>query len=197
MNLKELLHLYYPVPDKSVKALLEKCVEFKLSKGECAIYQGEHSHYAYFVFDGFYRLSNCMVNGHEDTVCFGSNGVFVASVHSFQYNMPSVFTLEAVTDCTGLKISHRDLHELMDTDNNILRWFAEFAIFQIYCLERRYMLMRNPDATMRYIEFLKIQKDRAKVIPLKYIAQYIGVASETLSRIRAKLLKTNTDTNNL
>lgn len=187
MDLKEFLDQYSHVSDRSVNELADKCTEFNLKKGECAIREGEVSHYAYFVFDGYYRLSNCLDSGHEDTVCFGSGGVFVTSVHSFQYGLPSVFTLEALTDCVGLKISHRNLHAIINDSEEILRWFKEFSIYQLYCLERRYMLMRNPDATERYKEFLRIQKDRAKVIPLKYIAQYIGVTSETLSRIRARL----------
>lgn len=189
MDLRELLHQDYPVSDSTVDLFRKKCTPYTLRKGECAITQGAVSHHAYFIFDGYFRLCNCAEDGREDTICFGSGGDFVVSLHSLQHDMPSVFSLEAITDCHGLRISLRNFREIIESNEEMLRWIARFAVDQIFFFEKRYMLMRNPDATARYMEFLRIQKDRALNIPIKFVAQYIGVTSETLSRIRARIRK--------
>ena len=41
-------------------------------------------------------------------------------------------------------------------------------------------------AEQRYINLIKDQPEILKIVPLQYVATYLGITKETLSRIRAK-----------
>jgi hypothetical protein len=54
-------------------------------------------------------------------------------------------------------------------------------------LEHRLFQFHTMDATERYALLLKDQPHFVQQIPLTYLASYLGVSLETLSRIRAKI----------
>jgi len=56
-----------------------------------------------------------------------------------------------------------------------------------YKQEQRLYMMRKHDASLKYNYFLEHYADFQKQIPQKYIASFLGIAPETLSRIRNKL----------
>ena len=58
-----------------------------------------------------------------------------------------------------------------------------------YCnfLEKRVQSLQMESATQRYQKLMNTDPDVIKRVPIKFIASYIGVSSETLSRIKGKL----------
>jgi hypothetical protein len=52
--------------------------------------------------------------------------------------------------------------------------------------EERVYICRIPDARSRYQHFMETRQELVNRIPLKYIASYLGITLETLSRLRAK-----------
>ncbi|MES2446341.1 MAG: hypothetical protein V4546_04120 [Bacteroidota bacterium] len=52
-------------------------------------------------------------------------------------------------------------------------------------MQRRVALRESKPAKDRYLELIAAQPSIAKRIPLLYIASYLGITAESLSRVRA------------
>lgn len=86
----------------------------------------------------------------------------------------------------------------METHPELVRWMLDLALGQIFCLEKRYVNFSSSSASVRYRRFVgyfnkvtRLIKEPwfAQRIPLKYIAQYLGIAQSSLSRIRRDLMQ--------
>lgn len=185
MTLKELLHQNYPVGYAAVEAMEKVCRKVTVRRGDPVIQQGKVCHDLIFVTDGLFRV----VFRHdltEETVCFGMTGDPFTSMHSYYRGEPAQYSFEAIEDSECLLLAFDDFRRLQKEHPDILEWTAQLLSEQIYAFERRYVYLGTNDAYSRYATFLQLRSDIINRIPLKYIAQYIKVKPETLSRVRAR-----------
>lgn len=185
MKIGELLHLNYPVCDEAVAAVERACRRATVRRGEAVIRQGEVCHDIVFVTDGLFRV----VFRHgddEETVCFGMDGDPFTSMHSYYRGEEAQYSFEAIEDSECLLLDFDSFRILQEEYTELLMWFARLLAEQIYAFERRYVHLGTTDAYSRYVSFMQLRSDIVNRIPLKYIAQYIKVKPETLSRIRAR-----------
>lgn len=68
-------------------------------------------------------------------------------------------------------------------------WWQAYLFDGMFVFEHKYAYFAMKDAYERYITFIGKRPELAKEIPVKYIAQYLNISRETLSRIRAKYAK--------
>ena len=84
-------------------------------------------------------------------------------------------------------MSHHDLNNLFDNireGNSIGRKMAEqFFVGK----QKRELSLLTKTAEERYYSLFKHQPQLIKEIPLKYIASYIGITPQALSRIRSRI----------
>ena len=72
----------------------------------------------------------------------------------------------------------------MDENHDLAFWMRNVLIEQVYAFERRYVYLGTYDAYARYEQFIKMRPELFTRIPLKYLAQYLKITPQTLSRIR-------------
>lgn len=157
-----------------------------LKKGEFILREGEVCNHVTFLNKGFVRVYN-IVHGEELTINFGFDGNYVTDYSSFVSRKPSRDFIIAMEDLEILQLSHADMHaafERYPVWEKFGRLVAEYIL--IFVAERnRSLLFQTPEE--RYINLMK---ERPKVIanvPLKYIASYLGITPEALSRIRKRM----------
>lgn len=185
MNFKEILHHNYPVSDEAAKALYNACLLTTVRHGESIIQQGKVSNYLVFVVEGLFRVT-FRYGDTEETLCFGVAGDPYCSMHSYYADAPAQYSFEAIEDSRCLVIDFEHFKVLKNKYPDLLRWSEQVLMEQIYALERRYAHLGTYDAYTRYTTLLKMRSEIINRIPLKYIAQYIKVQPETLSRLRAR-----------
>lgn len=61
-------------------------------------------------------------------------------------------------------------------------------IEQVYAFERRYLFFGKNDAETRYRNFISQRNGLMRDVPVKYVAQYLKIAPEYLSRIRRRIV---------
>lgn len=153
-----------------------------------------------FVFNrrGLFRVCH-EHGGVEDTFLFGTSGDIFTSLHSYYAGKPSVFSLVAVEDSEVWLVSYSQIRNMLSRHGDAVRWLMSELVEQMYALETRYVAFNNKSAEERLVNFLKIRfdmlrkpsvKDIFSIVPLKYIASYLRIAPETLSRLRRKLVLT-------
>jgi CRP-like cAMP-binding protein len=110
----------------------------------------------------------------------------VTSIFSLDNPAQSIENIQALENCELLALSFDSLNELY------IR-FPEFNLIARKLLqryyadaERRAFIARLTKAENKYRHFLLLHQPLANRIPLKYIASYLGMTLETLSRVRKK-----------
>jgi CRP/FNR family transcriptional regulator, anaerobic regulatory protein len=130
------------------------------------------------------------INEEKDiTSRFMDEGFIITSWISYYHQKPGDEFIEALEETTLACIHYRDIQKL----------YAEFPLFNIigrkqteyslYMSELRTRMLRKHTAEEKYIFFLENHPDLILRVPLKYIATYLGMNEETLSRIRSKYHK--------
>lgn len=157
-----------------------------LKKGEFILRGGEVCNHVTFINKGYTRVYN-VIHEEELTINFAFEGNYVTDYSSFVSRQSSTDFIVAMEDVEILQMSYADMQAAFDKYpvwQKFGRLIAEYIL--LFVVDRnKSLLFLSPEE-----RYLKLLKDRPKVIaqvPLKYIASYLGVTPEALSRIRKRL----------
>lgn len=171
---------------QQIDFLTKKATEAELLKDEYFSEAGKIPRQVGFIVEGVIR--GCYYNnkGEEITRCFISENSLVVDYPNFEANTASSEYLHATTNCKLIVFSKQDWEELSHT---IVGWDNIKNKMVQNCLYRK--SRKNPvisqDATTRYLEFLENYPSLTNRIPLVYIASYLGITQQSLSRIRRNI----------
>ncbi|OEK02386.1 hypothetical protein BFP97_13015 [Roseivirga sp. 4D4] len=153
----------------------------ELKKGDYVLKQGQICQSLYFVNSGSLRHYKDIDGYSELTINLFVEGDWVIDHHSFVGQKPSENNIQAFEDSTMLELTMHDLHELIG------RSPAFFMLGKV--LENaeptKEESIKSPEE--KYRTLLKNSPQIVQKFPLKYIASYLGMTPETLSRVRAKI----------
>jgi CRP-like cAMP-binding protein len=157
------------------------------SKNKMLLKGGSICVYTYVVLEGCIR-KYYLKNGMEITSEFIFPGEMAVSVSSFLQQQPSNEFIQAIEPTEVMMIPY-SLFELMQNNNSEIvktnfNLLAEYTLW----LERRLHHIQLHSAKERYQMLLQTQPQRVQKIPLTYIASYLGITLETLSRIRSQII---------
>ena len=148
--------------------------------------QGEVSRHAYFVESGCLRMWH--IAGDSDvSVKFFLPGELCASLDSFYQEVPSDFGIEAIVPSIVRKFSKKELARKMEQSPSLREYFSAVMVhcakdYQQLFLER---IAKTPSD--RYLTLVKEEPEILHIVPLHYIASFLGITPVSLSRIRAKV----------
>ncbi|MBE9586239.1 Crp/Fnr family transcriptional regulator [Mucilaginibacter sp. JRF] len=172
---------------QQISFIVSKATRLTLSKDEYFSEAGKIPRQVAFILDGIFRLSYHNNEGEEITNYFINGNQFLADYENFESNLPSTDNLQAVTKCELLIFSKKNWEEITNT---IIDWdkIADKAYRKclLETIEKRSPLV-SEDATTRYLLFLEKFPTLANRIPLSYIASYLGITQQSLSRIRKNI----------
>ena len=177
------------IPNESDTALCEQYFELiSISKNTILEEQGKIPEYLYFINSGYMRLFYYDENGDEIITNLSAEGSFIASFLSFINGLVAKENVECITDCELLRIAKPNLRKLIDESEN----FKQFSliIFQqaIALAEMRANDLATLNAEQRYRKFITNQSSILQNVPVQYIASFLGMKPESLSRIRRQII---------
>lgn len=189
MDMYELLNKSFPIDRASADAFQRACRLVEVPARGYLIKQGDRDNNLYFIASGLIRGGR-VYRGKEDTLFFMVGGDPYMSMHAVVHDQPSVISLQALEPTTAYAIPYPQFHALLQELPALNDWWQLALMEQLYVFEWRYANMGSLlTATERYKQFIDIRPDGPARIPVKYIAQYLGITTETLSRIRSRLVK--------
>ncbi|WP_136666763.1 Crp/Fnr family transcriptional regulator [Flavobacterium sp. H122] len=141
----------------------------------------------YFISKGYIRTYYYEEGNEITTQILGKNN-FITSFESFVTHSISIENIQCVTDCEVLYITKSDYTML----NNESTFWSAFCK-QLYEKTITFHRQRINDlltltAEKRYLKLLDKQPEVIQNVPIQYVASYIGVKPESLSRIRKKII---------
>ena len=170
---------------ESVHALADILVGRKYKKGEMVLNEGEVCTCVRYIEKGMLRQFY-FKNNKDLTEHFAYENSFFFCIESFLRKVPSEILVEAIEPTILYGLPHDRFIELADQSLEIGR-FYRFQLEQSLILSQRKMdMVRFETANERYARLLKEQPEIIKRAPLAYIASYLLMTPETLSRVRAK-----------
>lgn len=176
----------FPVSDEAKKYIKDKIELVQVSKGTLLVSAGQHCDHLYFVNKGVLR-GYVKQENKDITTWITAENELVTSISSYYKQIPSIENIEALEDCILASIHRNDmqyLYQHFPEVNALVRIILE-KYYQD--AEERAYISRLTDATAKYHRFINTKSNLLNRIPLKFIASYLGMTLETLSRIRSRL----------
>ena len=121
------------------------------------------------------------------TFDFAFPGSFFCAFTSFLTGEPVKYSIQALSDCSIYFINKQALEALYQKDLKGV-WMGKWAAEQQFIKKsaREFSLLTQT-AEERYQALLQSQPVMLQHIPLKYLASYIGITPQALSRIRKRI----------
>ena len=190
MNLKKHLEVMSKYLDPATKENAWASFEDTLSEvyfreGDSPIKQGRHHSFAYIILKGAAR-SYYLKEDKEVITWFAFENDVVASLQNYR-NKPALESVSFLEDSHCLKIDLQGLHAISKTNISISHLINAILEEHIEFLEERLRLLQHNPGIDRYLHILEKEPNLLQKIPLTYLASYLGISRETLSRLRAKI----------
>jgi CRP-like cAMP-binding protein len=179
------IHQYCELNKSALNGLTAALRKTELEKGSFLIMEGKVCDHVWFLergcLRGFYNL-----DGKEISHWFGFETNFVTSFYSFISRQPSVENIQLIEDCTLWAITFEDLQALYKKHPSVERLGRIMNERYYMMLEERFVRNHFKEARERYEILMTHSPHILQRVPLGYIASYLGMTQETLSRIRSK-----------
>lgn len=171
--------------DEVLEAVKENFTLVEASKNEKLLKEGQYCRRLYFLNKGIVRTFYYAKN-KDVTSWFYREGQFFTAWYSFYVEQPSFEYIEVLEDCEFYAIDHYAYNTMLDTHfafSKFGRKLAEDITAHVDHFSKGYMFL---SAKERYELFITLFPTISQRVNLGYIASFLGISQETLSRIRNK-----------
>ena len=174
------------VPENLKNRLVNDAELLHVSKGDIILSEGEICKYAWVVLTGIIRSFH-YVGESEVTSSLMKPHHIIISVESFHTQTPAFESWEALQPSLLARIHYLQLEKLYEQFPDFNYTGRRLTEQYLFLMEKRLYLLRKQKAIDKYKFFLKHYPGLVNEIPLKYIASFLGINQETLSRVRNKI----------
>jgi CRP-like cAMP-binding protein len=177
------LNLIYPVSPDLHEHLLDKLKLVILPKKGFLLKEGRICKNIYFINKG---LARCFYIKEDKEVSswFMKEGDLIISVESYFKQQPSYENIQAIEECELFSLSYEELHVIYHKFPEF-NFIARVITEKYYTLsEQRLFSLRMQRASERYAHLMNHFPEIIQRVPSTFIASYLGITLETLSRIK-------------
>ena len=170
--------------------IIKSCYTPQLvQKKDLILREGDICRYVWFINKGLTRIFYINKEGEEVSTDFLREGQYVTDFRSFITQTPATINIDALEPCELLAMSFDDRNVILEkvAEGEKLGRLAAEGVFLKVFPRFEYFYLEKPED--RYKRFLQECPEIVQRVPLHYIASYLGVKAETLSRIRSKVMK--------
>lgn len=159
-------------------------------KRQYVVQAGDVCKYENFVTKGCLRSYFVDDNGFEHILQFAIEDWWIGDMASFITQTPAMLNVEAVEDTELIQILKIDLDTLFDKYPKFDRFYRELIQKSMVTQQKRILSNISLTAEQRYIAFRSQYAFLEQRLPQNYIASYLGITPEFLSKIRKKIATT-------
>tara|TARA_B100000795_G_scaffold35206_1_gene23240 strand:- start:607 stop:1179 length:573 start_codon:yes stop_codon:yes gene_type:complete len=185
--LKKAFDNYYEAPIESWKAFVDLCEEVHFKKNEKIKEVGKTAKYGYFLLQGSCGLFVWKKNNFICTDLILENTFFADDISLLTGN-PSLIEIISLENSTILQLSKSNIDSLKKTPIGSMLFLAGEENSNIE-KQTQQIEMMTQTAQERYLNLIENRPEIIQRIHQKHIASYLGITTQSLSRIRKNLLK--------
>lgn len=168
--------------------VLSKLRPVKLKRREHLLKQGTVARDLAFVIEGCLRAYALDDNEFEHILQFAPAGWWISDMSSVISRRDSLLNVDAIKPSEILLLSREDQLSLFDDVPKLERYFRVLTENGLVSSRMRLIENLSLTARQRYQRFCQTYPNLINEIPQKYIASFIGVTPEFLSKIRGEKL---------
>lgn len=184
---KEKIAQYLSVSDEDLPILAAYLQPAYFQAKQTIIYAGQVANKMYFIRKGLVRTF-MLHDGKEFNTYFAADGQFVTIYTSFIGQTPSSEFMEAIEETEVFFMTFDKLTNLYKTHPKFSELGRILAEQNYLCTVSRTLAMQTKSAKEKYLDFLEnYDKKIVQRVPMLHIASFLGIAPESLSRIRKEL----------
>lgn len=181
---RELARRYSTMAHDELDILESILVPMKFARGEKVVESGDVSDAIYYVERGMVR-EFYFKNNKSVTEYLAADGTIVMSIESLFREEPSKLVIEALESTLVYALPKKRLEEVALHNVNIQILYRKILEESLIISQRRADLLRFESAKDRYLKLCKLNPKVIMKAPLVYVASYLQMTPETLSRVRS------------
>ncbi|BAO76715.1 Crp/Fnr family transcriptional regulator [Winogradskyella sp. PG-2] len=159
-------------------------------KGERLIDFGQVVDQQYFIVSGCLRSFHIDSRGREHTIQFGIRDWWISDYTAFFDSSKAIMNVEVIQDAELFKISLEDRDYLYKHIPKIEVYVRRKLEVAFASFQKRILSYLSHSACERYLRFIDTYPQIEQNIKNYHIASYLGITTETLSRIRKEISRT-------
>lgn len=188
-DLIEELSRYVSLSDSDAEAMLVRLRRIELRKRDLLIEQGKSADSFFWVREGCTMAHHTDHDGNEHVMQFAIKHWWTTDLKAFLKGGESELTIQALAETVVLEMRRSDFDDLLDQHPVFERYFRKIFGNALIVHQRRIMRTIGADAEEHYLAYLKDYPGIDQYVPQKYIASYLGITPEFLSKLRRRLVK--------
>lgn len=180
------LQRHITLDEKEKLSFCSVLIGARLKQGEFVETVGKVTSYFIYVNSGCLMTYFTDGEGGDHVIQFAMAGWWTGDLHSLTKEEPSVYSTRALADSEVFYLPKADMEMLLEKFPRLERYFR--ILFQNSIISHQHRLIQNLSVTadQRYENFSKRYPSLEQYVPLKYIASYLGITPEFLSKIRRR-----------
>ena len=184
---RELARRYSTMTHEELDVLESILVPMKFQKGEIILREGEVCRNIYWIVKGLVR-QYYYKNKKELTEYMATENTICMSIESLFHETPSAQMIQALEPTVVFAIPMHDLEAVSMKSVNIQMLYRKILEESLIISQQRADMLRFESAQDRYQKLVKRSPQLVLRAPLVYIANYLQMTPETLSRVRTAVL---------
>lgn len=173
-----------------IEKILAISCEVEFLKNDMILNMWDEQTEVYILLSGIARSYYLDKDGNDVTKHFMKENDFCIGESLFSNNK-SIQGFEALENINALKFKAKELKEIILQDESLTGLYVEFLENNLLYKMRREYSFQIMSATERYIAFKNEYREIEERIHQRYIASYLGITPESLSRIRRTIREEN------
>lgn len=169
------------------ETLIETSVLQSYKKGDLLVEEGRTCSYLFLVEKGLLRSFYYDEKGNDVTHWFAAETMIMTSPASFFNREESFFYIQALENVEVRAITLDALEQAFEQSKSLERFGRILATEMLILFGHKIVDLQTKSAEVRYRELLQTYPDIFQRTKLGHIASYLGIAQQSLSRIRANV----------
>jgi CRP-like cAMP-binding protein len=153
------------------------------------LHEGEICNFELYINKGCIRTYYLDENGFEVTLQFAIEDWWVSDIASFNDHTPSKMFIETLENCEILMLSPQTKEQLLAAVPKLERVFRLMVQRNLAVLQNRLFKTIATSAQEKYLDFIERYPTIPQRVAQHYVASYLGVSPEFLSKVRTKMAK--------
>ena len=173
--------------DEEFQIIRKNVIPKKVRKRQFILNAGDVCENMIFVERGLLRSFADDKDGSEHVMQFATEGWWISDTASFLTREESKYHIEALEESELFLMTKQSMEQIMDIVPQMQRYFLTLMQNHIIALQRRINVVQSMSAEETYLALMNVNPDLINRAPQQYIASYLGITPETLSRVRKQV----------
>lgn len=163
--------------------------EVTYQKGDTILEIGDSAKYQYYVQDGCLRAFFIDEKGREHTLQFAVQDWWISDYTAYFTGDMAIMSIECIQDAVLYRASRETMESLFREAPRLETFFRKKLERAFASFQKRILSNLANSAQERYLAFLEDYPQVEKSVKNYHIASFLGITTETLSRVRKEIAK--------